>query len=162
MHKTVPWAWFGHFSFLRLTSNWDWKRKCTKRIDLLFTTLQKKGKPLCLCTTARNAAPKYNTIKRHWHMVIVKDQYSHLVYPNINTQISENLGSIGHQISRKLLKKKHPCCTNLCAFRCLSKTSGLKSFSDIKYEITSFSKTVLLQSEWLAHLSTCFRLCAFG
>ena len=28
----------------------------------LFTTLQKNGKPLCLCTTVGNAIPSYNTI----------------------------------------------------------------------------------------------------
>ena len=49
-------------------------------------------------------------IWRHWTPLLhVKDQYSHLVYPNIclKCQICENLDSIGHR-SWRIMKGKTP------------------------------------------------------
>ena len=47
--------------------------------------------------------------KRHWTcLLIVNDQSSHLVYPNISIkkQAGENLSSIGHRSCEKMMKAK--------------------------------------------------------
>ena len=65
-------------------------------------------------------------------MVVVKDQYSHLVYPNICISKIKNMGKFVLNQSSKLQesneRKKHPCCTNLCAFRCFKKGFGPEVF----------------------------------
>ena len=57
-------------------------------------------------------------LKTVYTLVIVNDQYSHLVYLNIciKPQTCETLGSISSKLQEKKREKKHPVCTTLCAF----------------------------------------------
>ena len=70
-------------------------------------------------------------------LVILKDQYSHLVYPNIciEKQICEIYDSFHHRSWQTILTEKHPCCLNVCAFRMPKRASGLYAF--LKNYVTS-------------------------
>ena len=71
-------------------------------------------------------------------------EYLKAPYPQFKT-ICENVGSIGHRSCKRIVKQ-HPCCTNLCAFRCL-KWALFCQIQIFEGEITSFSETTLLQRE---------------
>ena len=60
---------------------------------------------------------KRKAVKGTGHVLVnVKDQCSHLVFPNIC--ICVNSGSIiSHLSCKKIMKEKHPCCTTLCALK---------------------------------------------
>ena len=77
------------------------------------------------------------------------------------------MSSIGHRNCKKILKEKHPCCTNWCAFRFLI-APDLKSFSDsnilagndlfLKTYVTS-EGAVLTMSYTINQLSfTCYQV----
>ena len=60
------------------------------------------------------------SFKRHWTpLVIVIDQYSHVVYPNVcmKNQTCENLGSIGHQSCKRIMKEKTQSWHNFVCFQ---------------------------------------------
>ena len=72
----------------------------TKQLQMLFIYQLARSKATC---------PFHVHSYRHWTpLIIVKDQYSHLVYPNmcIKQQTFENLGSIGHRSYKKIMKEK--------------------------------------------------------
>ena len=80
-------------------------------------------------------------------LVIVKDQYSHLMYLNlcIKKQTCENLSPIGRKTSCKIIKKeqKKPLSHEVVCFQMLdSKTSNSKSevWKSNLWKITSYRK----------------------
>ena len=98
----------------------------------------------------------HNLYMHGTHLVIVKDQYSHLVYPNIFTKFDLwNLGSIVVilKLQESNTRKKHPFCTNLCAF-----SSGLAEASSLVFsliqkssETTSFIKNYATSEGAISH-----------
>ena len=87
----------------------------------------------CIYSSAHDAAFQ---LKVHWtHLVILffKDQYSHLLYPNIciKSQTCVNLGLYGHRIDKRPMKEMTPLLRyTLCAFRCI------KASADVFYYVS--------------------------
>ena len=115
--------------------------------------------PLCLvfCFILGGCEEKMTYyIKETGHrtlLVTVKDQSYHFVYLNIMHKIT-NLYKFELNRSSKLRdnneRKKHPCHTKLCAFRCLisrPQVLNLRSQKSNSWKVTSFSKTRSLQRE---------------
>ena len=66
-------------------------------------------------------------------LIIVKDQqYSHSVYPNIYIQYT-NMWIFTQMLKHllKIMKEKHPCCTNVCAFKHIIK--GFRNYLFLCY-----------------------------
>ena len=67
---------------------------------------------------------EHTTTLKALDTLLAKDQCFYLVYPSIciKEHISAHFDSIGHQSCKRLMKEKHPWCTNLRTFRSFSKT----------------------------------------
>ena len=72
-------------------------------------------------------------------LVIVKDQFPHLVYMHKTTQIFENIGSIGCRSCKKIMVEKHPCCIIYCVLSdVFLDTWGWKIYKKIMEKNTPF------------------------
>ena len=92
------------------------------------------------------------TGQRHWaRLIIVNDQYYHLVYPNIMQKITTmwkcglNIGHRGR--CKRILKEQTLLCNNLCVFICLI---ILLLF---KWETNSFLKTTTSEGGAVSQIS---------
>ena len=86
--------------------------------------------------------------KKQWTpLAIVKDQYSHLVYPNICIEKKTVKTQFGR---RENNRRKTPLSHKLCAFRCLNSRPQLRSRIQFKF-LYFFLKNYVTSEQAVSH-----------